>query len=260
MKKSLALILCAILFLGHKGQAFDPAIIKQNSSYNQTYRACSSSPIDFKNDFYMNVYQHSLVHTVQIFSLSTNTIYASLSAKGITPYLDNFLNDPATSIALNDCLGEEGHFPFVRNLLIIDSVGKAVGVSIGSAVWLGIGKISSATLKFILKPIAKFSPILEKRIIILTSVTLAGLGIYYAKTKYDKEEEQAKDNAKKFMTGYNERLANITARAHFSKDTKADFQFDISIEKAERKEGRKLTKKEIEMFCQILPGAVHRCF
>lgn len=61
------------------------------------------------------------------------------------------------------------------------------------------------------------------------------------------------------MDGLNERLVNISLTANASKDTAADLQFDLSVEKAEKKEGRKLTFQEIAMFCQILPGAYHRC-
>ena len=147
----------------------------------------------------------------------------------------------------------------MRNLIIVDSVGKAVGISIGTVVYLGIGSVTSAALKLLLKPISRVSPELAKKISISTGLALAGLGIYNFKIENEKEEQLSKEDGKMFMDGLNERLVNISATAKASNDTAADLQFDISVEKAEKKEGRKLTIQEIEIFCQILSGAYHRC-
>ena len=259
MKKIFVLMACSLLFFNSKGQAFDPAKVRQSAAYIQLYGACKSSPSTFENDYYIKVYHHSLMFTMQVFSLSKDAIYSGLITKGITPFLDKFLNDSSTIIALSDCLNESRHFHFVRNLIIVDSVGKAVGISIGTIVYLGIGSMTSAAFKFLLKPIARVSPGLANKISIITGFALAGLEIYNFKLEDEKEEQLSQEEGQRIMDGLNERLVNISLTANASKDTAADLQFDLSVEKAEKKEGRKLTLQEIAMFCQILPGAYHRC-
>lgn len=241
MKNILAIILCTLLLLGYQA------------------RACELNIAEFKNELYFKTYQQSLTHTIQVFSLSNEVVFSSLKAKGVTPFLNQFLNNPTTPAILRECLDEAKHFQFIRNLLIIDSIGKSVGISVGTVAYLGLGKLSFALLNFIIKPIWLISPTIAKKVTQFTLGILAGYTIYKEKVKFDQGEEQAKINGAEILFHLDSQAANISAKVLSLKENEADIQFDISVAKAEKKEGRKLTGSEIEIFCQLIPKAVHRC-
>ena len=245
MKTAKIIIFCSLVFSCLNGKA-------------QINLNCSTNS-NFRNELYIEVYKQSIAHTFQILSLSSDAIYASLSANGITPYLDHFLRGSSTSAELDGCFGRSAHFSFVQRLLLVDAVGKAVGIAAGISVGLRIGTFSSAALNFIMKPVAKISPILGKSLIRVTPITLAGLGLYSSKIEYDRKLTLSEKNGEKLIYQLSEKLKNINAQAARLYDTEADIQFDLSVSKAEVIEGRSLTEYEILLFCQVIPNAKQRC-
>ncbi len=259
MRKVILFILFVLSIFLKVEKSYGQNLLQQSPDYLRTYQACVSSPETFKNNFYISVYQQSISHTIKLFTLSKDAIYSSLSSKGVTPSLDHFLSQDSTVSALTNCLGFENHMSFIKNSLAIDFVGKTIGISIGSLVYLGIGKISTVAFKILLKPIAAFSPIAAQRISQITAVTLTGLGLYNLKTGYDDDQNQASLNGKKYIQDVHQSIKNISVMAESLKDTAEDLQFDISVDAAEKLEHRKLSNQEIKMFCKAIPGAIHRC-
>lgn len=250
MKKIFSIIL--ILISSHNLMAAD-------SVYEQMAADCRANSANFKNALYIQTYQQGLLNTLQLFMLSTVSVSTHLKTKGLSPLVFNILNQPEITQVLSECMPETEHFAFIRNLLLTESIGKIVGISAGTAAFLGLGKISAQALKYALVPIARFSPLLAQRLTVATPVMLTGAGVYGIKKNYDNDEAIAKKNGEQFMVQFSEKIKNISNQSGHSYETQSDLQYDISIKTAEQKLSRPLNSAELKMFCLAIPAAVNRC-
>ncbi len=250
MKKIFSIFL--ILISSHHLMAAD-------SVYEQMTEECRANSANFKYKLWTQAYQQGLLTTLKLFSLSTDSVSTNIQTKGLSPFVFNMLNQPEITQVLSGCMPEAEHFAFIRNLLITESVGKIVGISAGTAAFVGLGKLSAQALKYGLMPVARFSPALAQRLTVATPVVLAGVGIYGIKKNYDNDEAVAKKNGEQLMAQFSEKIQNIRDQSGQMNDSKADLQFDISIQTAEQKYSRKLTADEIKMFCNVIPAALNRC-
>jgi hypothetical protein len=163
--------------------------MQYQDSYRKIYEPCHSNTGFFSLNMLSQVYRESIVHTIKM-PFSVEAIGQSVNTNGITPYLDAILQNPVSSIALQKCLGsQEEEFKFVRNLIIADSFGRLVGISISIVGFKYIGILFSK----LLSPIAKvISPKLEKWI----SYGMMGLGViiplvnvYHEQQKQDQDDD-----------------------------------------------------------------------
>lgn len=159
-------------------------IIRLRPSYISLYEMCSKDFTSFKDKMYIKTYQNGLRHSLMVISLSIKEINETVDSNGISPELSQFLNQEVTSFALNDCIKDEVvHYAFIRNLVIIDTIAKAVGISIGIVGYHFLGKLSQ---KLFSKTLEKISPKLAKNITHVTAGATVATQLFLSKDDYAK--------------------------------------------------------------------------
>ncbi|MFS4460802.1 hypothetical protein [Bdellovibrio sp. HCB2-146] len=159
--------------------------IRLRPSYQQLFKACQAS--DFKLDSYYKAYVQSLTSGLAFISLSQNGVKNLMASNGVSPYLNALLENPTTSVALQDCLGDsDEESAFVRNMLIADSAGKVVAISIAAVAIKGAGKLMGGTMK----ALNAISPTLARRVMI-ASVIASSSYAFSQLMKEKKEQESA---------------------------------------------------------------------
>ncbi len=160
--------------------------IQYQPSYQNIYQPCVADKDDFKFRTYTDVYRASIANTMQLFSFSSDAVSNNIGTRGISPMLDELLRNPTTSPALRKCFGsQDEEFAFIRNLLIADSVGKVVAISVSV-----VGaRYLSLVLKKILGPLEEFSPQLFKAAMIAP----VGGGAAYSSWNYYRDSKEDSD-------------------------------------------------------------------
>ncbi|MFM6928085.1 MAG: hypothetical protein ACKOX6_06440, partial [Bdellovibrio sp.] len=146
---------------------------RMRPSYHQIYDACASNPSGFKQNMYYNAYVQGMTTVVGAANFSTNSMSDLKYYNGLTAYVGKFLEGETTSLALSDCLAQDEHSAFIRNLLISEATGKFVGVAISAVEYRAFGAVSKkvgATLTFI-------PATLKRKILITTAVASSALGL-----------------------------------------------------------------------------------
>ncbi|MNL25221.1 hypothetical protein D3C87_1466940 [compost metagenome] len=111
-----------------------------------------------------------------------------MASKGVSPYLNALLENPTTSVALQDCLGDaDEEASFVRNMLIADSAGKFVAISIAAVAIKGAGKLMGGTMK----ALNAISPKLARRVMIASIVASSS----YAFSQLIKEKQEQESSS-----------------------------------------------------------------
>ncbi len=185
-------------------------IIRLRPSYISLYEMCSKDVNSFKDKMYIKTYQNGLKHSLMVISLSIKEINETVDSNGISPELNQFLNQEVTSFALNDCFKDEiVHYAFIRNLVIIDTIAKTVGISIGIVGYHFLGKISQ---KLFFKTLEKISPKLARNIIQLTAGAAVSTQLFLSKDEYAKlfsdndSSEKSREAANMMIKGSSDSL------------------------------------------------------
>lgn len=160
--------------------------IRLRPSYQQLFQACQAS--DFKLDSYYKAYVQSLTSGLAFISLSQSGVKNLMASKGVSPYLNALLENPTTTVALKDCLEDsDEESAFIRNMLIADSAGKFVAISIAAVAIKGAGKLMGGTMK----ALNAISPALARRVMIASVVASSS----YAFSQLIKEKQEQESSS-----------------------------------------------------------------
>lgn len=188
---------------------FDTEILHKRPSYRNLYEPCIANAEEFKTQYYLAAYRAGISAGVSYTSLSPWGVRDALANKGLSPFLGTLLNQEATTFALRDCLGDQDQ-SFVRNLFVVDSLGKFVGV----AITVSGGKLMSFTAKKIFGQLALISPVLAKRAFIGTFLAGSGAAYYTIYKDLKNQESPSRDSAGSDLNVKKVVSANLNKIAH----------------------------------------------
>jgi len=236
-------------------------LVHQSASYQAIYGACRVDPDQFQIDQYLLVYQNSLGSTLALATTAEPFVVASIKAKGLSPYLADFLNQSWVSSALQDCLGgEDAASGFVAKMILVDAAGKVVA---GSIARLAVGFLNWAAvgvLDFMLSPLGRFyTPKLAQQLLQVTTTFAASYRATSAVVKFRSAEQQAEQAGQAIVADFIQDVQQIGQEIQSLSDTEGDIQFDISVAKAEARLHHKIGPEDRKVFCQVIAHAPHRC-
>ena len=179
MLSSLRIVLILWCWFGLSQAQADFSITELRPTYRAILAPCLQDTNKFKEDSYYSIYLDSLSSTLQAASFSSITISQLFDGKGVSPKLNQFLQGETTYAALSACFknDESEHFAFIRNLLLADSAGKLVGISMATVTFRFFTFTSLRAYKWIYS----ISPLLAKRALYSSVLVSSGYAFYNLK-------------------------------------------------------------------------------
>ncbi|HLE11075.1 MAG: hypothetical protein A2504_01745 [Bdellovibrionales bacterium RIFOXYD12_FULL_39_22] len=121
-------------------------------SYQEVYNACNADPLGFKLDTLQKAYLGSIMDTLKVSTLAPKSIFTMTQQQGISTFVHRFIYSETATLALVDCLSDEQERSlFMANILLADTAGKMVGLSVAGLSGKLMSGLTGKALKFALK-------------------------------------------------------------------------------------------------------------
>ncbi len=133
--------------------------LRLTKDYKNYYQDCSLDYRNFRNNLLIETYMQSLRSSISILSLDAREIQLLKNTRGLSVHLFSILQSEPFLLAMKDChKSESSHNLLVAELLGVESMGKLVGISIGTVGGTYAGKV----LKLTYAALYVYSPLLAK--------------------------------------------------------------------------------------------------
>ncbi|OYZ12783.1 MAG: hypothetical protein B7Y39_18795 [Bdellovibrio sp. 28-41-41] len=179
------LYFCAVFIFFCSSLSAQEVSPRLRPSYKSTYSSCVSDFGRFRSDLLYSTYISSVFSTLSVAFFDGREFQSLVNTRGLGKKLYFMLRSETFILALNDCVPSE----LVRNdlvakMLVVDSVGKIVGLSLGGLSYVGVAKVF-ATLG---PTLHKISPILFRRIFIGSTIIGSAFALWKLKQMYFEED------------------------------------------------------------------------